>query len=303
MQIGRRGALALGGSAVAAYALTACSDGPPQPAASTRAPTSPASTDIDQLITERPFLVAHRGGSKSAPEMTMAAYEKAVAAGFRALEVSVHRSSDGVFVGCHDATTGRVADVDLTVAETPWATLADVQVRGDDGSTAPMTRLETVLDAYASTHVIFLEDKTYKNDADLLAMVRRYRNPTRQFVWKVFGNAGESSIRAGVQAGLKTWGYWFPGDMGAAPASSSEPGSRGSPASEGDVGTAQFREHARRVDWVGVSYDSSSVQFEAAREMGQLTIGHIVARAEQRDTLLKEGCHGLMVANLDLAAT
>lgn len=231
----------------------------------------------------------------------MAAYEKAVDAGFRALEISVHRSSDGVFVGCHDRSTGRIADVDLEVAKTPWSRLSQVQVRADDGSTAPMTRLETVLDAFADTHVIFLEDKTYQNADDLLAVVRRYRNPTRQFVWKVFGNTEDKVIRAGADAGLKTWGYWFPGDMAAAPSPS--PGASPSdPPTQpvGDPSTVRFLKNAARVDWVGVSFDSSPAQLAAARDTGKLMIGHIVRTPEQRDTLLRAGSQGLMVANLDL---
>ena len=44
----------------------------------------------------RPIAVAHRGGTESAPENTVAAFRAAQAQGFRYLETDVHLSADGV---------------------------------------------------------------------------------------------------------------------------------------------------------------------------------------------------------------
>ena len=82
-------------------------------------------------------MFAHRGGSRLAPENTMAAFDHALALGADGLELDVHLSSDGVVVVHHDSTldrttrlTGPVADRtrrELSAAAVPL--LADVLER------------------------------------------------------------------------------------------------------------------------------------------------------------------------------
>ena len=78
---------------------------------------------IDAMVSQRGFLVAHRGGSASWPEMSMRAYTNSVAHGAGALEVSTHRTSDGVWVLAHDQNLKRVD---------PSATAAVSDGRGED---------------------------------------------------------------------------------------------------------------------------------------------------------------------------
>jgi glycerophosphoryl diester phosphodiesterase len=54
------------------------------------------------LASTRPLVFAHRGGSKLAPENTMAAFDRGMAAGADGLELDVHLSRDGVVVVHHD---------------------------------------------------------------------------------------------------------------------------------------------------------------------------------------------------------
>lgn len=54
-----------------------------------------------------PWVVAHRGGAKLAPENTVAAFEKAIALGADAIELDIHLSSDGEIVVIHDDTLDR----------------------------------------------------------------------------------------------------------------------------------------------------------------------------------------------------
>lgn len=58
----------------------------------------------------QPLVFAHRGGAKLAPENTMAAFERGLAAGADGLECDVHLSADGVPVVIHDPTLERTTD-------------------------------------------------------------------------------------------------------------------------------------------------------------------------------------------------
>lgn len=237
---------------------------------------APAANDIAALLAADPFYIAHRGGSASWPEMTKAAYDHAAVAGMRALEISVQRSSDGVFVCSHDPSTLRVTGVDQQIAATSWAQLSGLSVRSPvaGGAPAAMTRLETVLDAYAGSRVIFLEDKTYRNSGPLLELVARYPDYRRHFFWKVTGTAGEPVIQAGRTAGIPSWGYFFSADM------------------------PQFADRAGQFDWVGVDYQCTDAQLRQAAAIGKPMIGHIVSKAAQRDRLLAAGCRGIMLADV-----
>ncbi len=73
-----------------------------------------------------PEIVAHRGASRERPENTLPAFRRAVELGADAVELDVHRTSDGVIVVHHDPailderTGGRVpiASIDLAILRT-----------------------------------------------------------------------------------------------------------------------------------------------------------------------------------------
>ncbi len=63
----------------------------------------------DTLAT-RPLLVAHRGSSGTAPENTMAAFRKAIAAGADMIELDVRMTRDYHLVVLHDSTVRRTTN-------------------------------------------------------------------------------------------------------------------------------------------------------------------------------------------------
>jgi glycerophosphoryl diester phosphodiesterase len=69
-----------------------------------------------------PWIIAHRGASGSAPENTLAAFERAVALGAQFIETDLHLTRDARFVAIHDnklerTTNGKGAVRDHTLAE------------------------------------------------------------------------------------------------------------------------------------------------------------------------------------------
>lgn len=83
-------------------------------------------------------LLGHRGARGEAPENTIVSFGRALSDGATALELDVHRSSDGEIVVCHDDDFLRMGDDPRRVTAMPWAEVARVDVgRGfvaNDGS-------------------------------------------------------------------------------------------------------------------------------------------------------------------------
>ncbi|HEY0083555.1 MAG TPA: glycerophosphodiester phosphodiesterase family protein [Pyrinomonadaceae bacterium] len=63
-----------------------------------------------------PLIIGHRGASASAPENTIAAFERALRDGADGIEFDVRLARDGVPVIIHDATLRRTAGIDAPVA-------------------------------------------------------------------------------------------------------------------------------------------------------------------------------------------
>ncbi|MGW2873516.1 glycerophosphodiester phosphodiesterase [Kitasatospora sp. NPDC001225] len=91
-----------------------------------------------------PLAFAHRGGDLGRPENSLAAFEAAVALGYRYLETDVHATADGVLVAFHDTHLDRVTDRAGAVAELPWESVRRARI----GGTEPVPLLEDLLGAF-----------------------------------------------------------------------------------------------------------------------------------------------------------
>lgn len=92
-----------------------------------------------------PRAMAHRGwhlDELAGMENSAASFRRALAEGFRYLEIDVHATSDDVVVVCHDATLDRTTDGAGPIAAQPWAEIRTARVRGRE----PVPSLRAVLD-------------------------------------------------------------------------------------------------------------------------------------------------------------
>ena len=80
------------------------------------------------LASTRPLVFAHRGGSALAPENTMAAFDRGMAAGADGLELDVHLSRDGVVVVHHDRLLDRTTRGTGPLRDRTAAELASLNV-------------------------------------------------------------------------------------------------------------------------------------------------------------------------------
>ena len=78
------------------------------------------------IPTDRPLVFGHRGGSRLAPENTIAAFDRAVAEGVDGLELDVRLSKDGQVMVCHDARVDRTSNTTGAIADMTASELARV---------------------------------------------------------------------------------------------------------------------------------------------------------------------------------
>lgn len=96
-----------------------------------------------------PIAFAHRGFSLDGRENSMAAFEAAVALGYRYLETDVRVTADGVALAFHDARLSRVTDHVGRIAELPWSVVRRARIRGRE----PIPLLVDVLAAWPDVYV------------------------------------------------------------------------------------------------------------------------------------------------------
>lgn len=223
---------------------------------------------VDQLLADSPFFVAHRGLGQSYPEQSMAGYDAAVEAGFKALEVSLHVTSDGVFVASHDPDPSRV----FGQSSTPFSSRTWASVQGFTSATGPILRLEDILDKYASSHVIFVDDKTNAHTTELLAIVNGYANPTNHFVWKGF-RGWSPAANTWTAAGFETWGIYYDNEVVTGP-------------------------NFSNFSLLGLNYDATQAQWDIATGTGKPVIAHVVGNDANRIEGAGKGATGFMVTNI-----
>lgn len=267
----------LGAGAVAALLLAGC--GPAESPAPTR--RAPPYT-IDDLLAQDSFVIAHRGSGDNWPEHTMDAYRGATAAGAMAIEVSVHATKDGVLVCHHDENTKRMTGVDLAIAVTTWAELSRLRNDarnwlGPATALAPIPLLSDVLDAFADTHVLFVEDKTGTHAREVLDAIAANSDAQQRVVWKQ--HVGGPNLKAATDRGLRTWGYFTTNEL--------------------DV----FDQYQDRFDLLGLIREADDDAFRRFVASGKPVISWEVHRRSDLARLQRLGVRGMMCSNYPYVAT
>ncbi len=255
----------------------------------------PGYASVTQMLSQSCFYCAHRGGSRDFPEMSMYAYGQSALVGYPALELSLARTSDGVWFGLHDASldrtsfnTGGGSGTTYVAASMTWAQVQSYNILGamaannTGQANRPYMRWEEIIAMYYSSHVIFVDPKVAIGQrAELLNMMDALPGSTSKFVGKYYGVSGGASDTSGWNfdchaRGYKTWGYFYETD------------------------SANFATYAPRWDILGMDYSASQTAWTnlAAAAPGKPIMGHICPDAAAVSTAISKGAVGVMVSGV-----
>ena len=226
---------------------------------------------IDAMVAQKGFLVAHRGGSTSWPEMSMRAYTNSVAHGVGALEVSAGRTSDGVWVLAHDQNLKRV---DPSAPTTPIAQMTWAEVQRYRTAGEKILRIEEYLEAYGRSHITVLDPKYSATQwADLAKLLPD--DAKSRVIWKSAGDAMwlASQWKA---AGWRCWGYAY--------------------AQHADDGS--LAKWAASWDYLGFPWDATPAQWSKALSLGKPVWAHICPTKAAYDQGISRGAVGCMVSGV-----
>jgi glycerophosphoryl diester phosphodiesterase len=154
-------------------------------------------------------LYAHRGASAQAPENTLTAFGTALSDGANALELDIHRTSDGHFVVAHDPDGVRLAGRGERIAELRLDALRSWRIGGE-----PVPTLVELLRAFPDVPLsIDLKPNDPTAVAPLLELLSAHGGEDRvtvasfhdRLVWQVrrLGWAGRTALTQGEVAALR----------------------------------------------------------------------------------------------------
>ena len=238
-------------------------------------PPAPERDHVAEFLAATPFYVAHRLGGTEYPEFTRRGLDASLAAGFKALELSVRRCATGEFVLIHDwVTTRTVPGTDYQIWNTPWSTLAGLQQ-----ASGGFLRLTDVMDSVPSDVVLAIDHKVtsdkptsstgdMESEAALFAFLeeRLGAQAQKRVIIKHF-------VQGGVAARAKAKGYrtmcmMYNNEVAGAPL----------------------------TDWdiLGMEWNAPDDVWATLRATGKPLIAHIITTTAQATRARERGATGLM---------
>lgn len=237
---------------------------------------------VTDMLAASPFYIAHRGGSLNWPELSLYAFTQAAFWGAGAFELSLARTSDGVWFGLHDSTLDRTSGTTgFTASDHTWAEVQAYAITAAETtdpaqSTQPYMRFEELMDTYYASHVIVVDPKgALAYIEELLDMMDALPGtPTDKFVAKYYGLTPTWTTAASAR-GYKTWGYFY------------------------DSNAADLPTYQGYYDILGMEFNASAGTWTTVTSYGKPVIAHTVRSNTDAATAITRGASGMMVAGVE----
>lgn len=279
--ISRRGLLIGGGCVVAAAAVGIPTGIALQPKS---APT-PQPSRVEAMLAKRPFTVAHRGGSWDWPEESRYSYLQSSQVGVDALEMSVSRTSDGVWIGSHDPTLDRLSGTKgFYIKDHTWAEVEKYLIRPPSAHSAQESRpywlLDDLIATYHASHALWVDPKAVNPTfyPGLIAFMKQ-RVPVLKDVFVAKSSAGNTAwAEAAGAEGMQSWGFYYGSDLDADPTS--------------------FDKTNKPWTMLGLDWNASDTWWKKFTADGRPVVAHVLNTSPQRDVALKQGARGLMIGGV-----
>jgi len=259
------------------------SDGPRTPTSTT--PIRRGFNSVAEALATPGATWAHRGGSVSYPEMSLYGYTQSVVRGYGVLEVSLARTSDGVWFGLHDQSTDRTSGGTYGNASAQtWAQVQAQQIVSGPGGPQPYMRWEEIVAAYGSTHVLVVDPKyalgSYRTE--FLNMVLNDIGTDRAIIKFSGSGSGATGLATAAQGmGFETWGFFYAADA------SATQGGNGNLQTWGPYWTT-----------IGMEYGASQAVWDEALALGKPVIGHIAPNQTAYNTAMSKGASAVQVSGV-----
>lgn len=248
-------------------------------------PPTPNTTfaTVTEMLAKPGFTWAHRGNSQYYAEESLYAYRQAVARGYVCLEVSMNRTSDGVWVLCHDRdinrTSGLTAGTQPFISTMTWAQVQAFQnTISVDNSDRPYSRWEDFLAEFGNRGFIFILDPKYAwIDAipfrdEFWAMCLAAGGPDK-VIPKYFIDTTGLATQAQAR-GYKAWGYAYAATL-----------------ADGNFATWANAPWAM----LGMEISATQPQWDTIKGFGKPVIGHIDLVQSDYDLAITKGAAGVQV--------
>ena len=233
------------------------------------------------------FAIAHRMGSQDWAEYSKRGLVESVMRGADALELSVARTSDGVWFGLHDQTLLRTSGVDIDPTTLTWAQVQEYQCSPTAGSDPafgpqPYERMQDLIEPFVGSHTFFLDLKHQAgptNRDEVLGILESLFPDPRQCVIMKYAAGGVTTVADWATSnGYMSWGHFWTDDYLADP--------------------TQALADAAHWSWIGVDADATEQMWLDMKSTGKPIIGAAVDSAEERDTVFGEGAIGYMCSKV-----
>lgn len=231
-----------------------------------------ATQPLANWLAATPLYVAHRGYELDYPEETLSGYVSAAAWNVNAmLEISVRRTTDGIWVCNHDVDTARVfSQANATINAVAFSAISGyTTIIGAQ----PLAKMVDVMAAHQD-RLLMVDCKPLTNQSEFLDLMDANGGPGR-ILLKVAGSGVGSTAFADLAAarGYKTWGYFYDADKG-----------------------TEMDNDQTHYAVIGMDYTATQAAWTQALGYGKQVIGHIVPNVAARNTAIAFGAVGVMAS-------